>query len=134
MSAVRFLPAQNKPGRTHSWLPLMANCVGSFWQYDGHCLECRDTVLLTTIALHGSFHEKETLLDGATLALDRCESQAKPPTLAIKKQELQEHVSDLQDVEQFKDREPAIGEMSRTFMCVSDQHHVSEAVVEGRIF
>ena len=43
-------------------------------------------------------------------------------------------MSDLQDVEQFKDREPAIGEVSRTFMCVSDQHHVSEADVAGRIF
>ena len=83
MSAVRFLPGQNKPGRTHSWLPL-ASCVGSFWQCDGHCLECRDKVLLTTIALHGSFHEKETSIDRATLALDRCESQAKRPTLAIK--------------------------------------------------
>ena len=43
-------------------------------------------------------------------------------------------MNDLQDVEQFKDREPAIGEVSRTFMCLSDQHHVSEADVPGRIF
>ena len=49
------------------------------------------------------------------------------------KRELQEHVNDPQDVEQFKDREPAIGEVSRTFMCVSDQHHASEADVPGRM-
>ena len=31
VSAVRFLPAQDQPGRNHSWLLLMANCVAPTW-------------------------------------------------------------------------------------------------------